>query len=56
MKVAINHSDALIIGSEELPEELTNYLQNSKKPVLDYHSKDDFSEAYTEFYNSQVLG
>lgn len=56
MKVAINHSDALIIGSEELPEELTNYLQNSKKPVLDYHSKDDFSEAYTEFYNTQVLG
>ena len=54
MKVAIDYSDALIVGSEELPEELTNYLQNSEKPVLDYKSKDEFSEAYTEFYNSQV--
>ena len=56
MKVAIDYSDALIIGSEELPEELTNHLQNSEKPVLDYKSKDEFSEAYTEFYNTKVLG
>ena len=56
MKVAIDYSDALIIGSEELPEELTNHLQNSKKPVLDYKPKEEFSEAYTEFYNTQVLG
>ncbi|WP_104735843.1 glycogen/starch synthase [Hanstruepera ponticola] len=56
MKVAIDYSDALIIGSEKLPEELTNHLQNSEKPVLDYKSKDEFSEAYTEFYNTKVLG
>lgn len=56
MKVAIDSSDALIIGSEELPEELSSYLKDSKKPVLDYKSKDEFSEAYTEFYNNDVLG
>ncbi|WP_418511128.1 glycogen/starch synthase [Corallibacter sp.] len=55
MKVAIDHSDALIIGSEEIPDELTNYLKDSKKPVLDYKSKDEFSEAYTQFYNTEVL-
>ncbi|GAA3775518.1 glycogen/starch synthase [Corallibacter vietnamensis] len=55
MKVAIDHSDALIIGSEEIPDELTNYLKDSKKPVLDYRSKDEFSEAYTQFYNTEVL-
>lgn len=56
MKVAINFSDALIKGSEEIPEELDTHLKESGKPVLDYKSKDEFSEAYTEFYNNEVLG
>lgn len=55
MKVAIDHSDALIIGSEDIPDELKSYLDSSKKPVLAYHPKDDFSEAYTNFYNTSVL-
>ncbi len=56
MKIAIDHSDALIIGSEEIPEELNKHLKDSKKPVLDFKSKDEFGEAYVEFYNTQVLG
>ena len=56
MKVAINFSDALIKGSEDIPEELDEHLKESGKPVLDYKSKDEFSEAYTEFYNNDVLG
>lgn len=55
MKVAINHSDALIVGSQEIPEELQNYLKNSDKPVLEYQDQDAFAEAYTEFYNTKVL-
>ncbi|TYB78889.1 glycogen/starch synthase [Bizionia myxarmorum] len=55
MKVAINYSDALIIGSEDLPEDLTKHLKDSNKPVLDYKHKDEFSEAYAEFYNTKVL-
>ncbi|WP_044400714.1 glycogen/starch synthase [Lacinutrix sp. Hel_I_90] len=55
MKVAIDQSDALIIGSKEIPEELENYLKESKKPVLDFKDKDEFAEAYTEFYNTSVL-
>ncbi len=55
MKVAIDYSDALIVGSEELPEDLTKHLKDSKKPVLDYKPKDEFSEAYAEFYNTEVL-
>ncbi len=56
MKVAIDFSDALIIGSEEIPDELSAHLKDSKKPVLEYKSKDEFSEAYTNFYNNDVLG
>ncbi|PQB05661.1 glycogen/starch synthase [Aureitalea marina] len=55
MKVAINNSDALIIGSEELPAELSKVLMETDKPVLKYHSKEDFSEAYLDFYQNQVL-
>jgi len=55
MKVAIDNSDALIIGSNEMPEELESYLKDSKKPVLDFKEKDEFAEAYTEFYNTSVL-
>jgi len=55
MKVAIDYSDALIIGSKEIPKELEDYLKNSNKPVLEYYSLDDFAEPYLEFYNAKVL-
>ena len=55
MKVAIDNSDAVVIGSQEIPEELENYLKDSNKPVLDYKNKDEFGEAYTEFYTTKVL-
>jgi len=55
MKVAIDHSDALIIGSEEISKELVDYLENSNKPVLEYQNKEEFAESYKEFYNTKVL-
>ncbi len=56
MKVAIDHSDALIVGSENIPADLDTYLKESNKPVLEYKNKEDFGPAYTEFFNSTVLG
>lgn len=56
MKIAINYSDALIIGSEDIPDDIKVHLKDSKKPVLEYKPKDEFGEAYAEFYNTQVLG
>ncbi|WP_055434673.1 glycogen/starch synthase [Lacinutrix algicola] len=55
MKVAIDNSDALIIGSNEIPKELEDYLAKTDKPVLDFKEKDEFAEAYTTFYNESVL-
>ncbi|GFZ82687.1 glycogen synthase [Aquaticitalea lipolytica] len=55
MKVAIDYSDALIIGSQEIPKELQTYLKDSKKPVLEYFSPEEFADPYTEFYNTKVL-
>jgi len=55
MKIAIDNSDALIVGSENIPSELENHLNDSNKPILEYKDKDEFGEAYTEFYNTKVL-
>ncbi|WP_339695690.1 glycogen/starch synthase [uncultured Marixanthomonas sp.] len=54
MKVAVKNSDAAIIGSDELPEEMENFLNNWDKPVLKYHKKEEFSEAYLDFYQSEL--
>jgi len=55
MKVAVDFSDGLIKGSQELPKELEEYLADCGKPVLDYQYPEAFTEAYTEFYNTQIL-
>ena len=55
MKIAINYSDALIVGSENIPTDLETYLKESEKPFLEFKHKDEFGEAYTSFLNSKVL-
>ncbi|MDT0557864.1 glycogen/starch synthase [Ichthyenterobacterium sp. W332] len=55
MKIAIDYSDALIEGSNNLPDDLKHYLEESGKPVLEYHSPEEFIEPYTEFYQNKVL-
>ncbi|QDO93398.1 glycogen synthase [Formosa sediminum] len=55
MKVAIDYSDAVIIGSEEIPEELISHLDTANKPVLTYKDKEEFGEAYSNFYMTEVL-
>ncbi len=55
MKTAADHSDALIQGSEEIPEELSDYINKLKKPMLPYKNREEFSSAYQEFYTSEVL-
>ncbi|NRA94256.1 MAG: glycogen/starch synthase [Psychroserpens sp.] len=55
MKVAIDNSDAIIKGSQELPEELDAYIDGLDKPVLGYHAPEEFTEPYSEFYTNTVL-
>lgn len=55
MKVAIKNSDAAIIGSQELDDEIVNYLNTTKIPVLPFKKKEEFAQAYEEFYNEKVL-
>jgi len=52
MRIAINYSDGIIIGSENVSSKTIGYLKSYKKPILDFQPKDSFSESYTEFYNN----
>ncbi|SDL67404.1 glycogen/starch synthase [Kriegella aquimaris] len=55
LKVAVNFSDAVILASEEIPEDLQTHIANLQKPVLPYVSLQEFEEAYANFYNTEVL-
>jgi starch synthase len=49
-KHAIQFSDAVIIGSPKINAELTKHLKKLDKPVLAFHDKEDYLDAYNNFY------
>jgi len=55
MKTTLEHSDGIIIGSSELPNDLIDHIDQLDKPLLKFHDKDSFSEAYLDFYQSKIL-
>ncbi len=50
-KLALDKSDAVIIGSKEINKNLQKYIKNLKKPVLQYKSSEEYIDAYSEFYD-----
>jgi starch synthase len=50
-KLAIKYSDGIIIGSEEINEELKKYLKTVNKPVLPYKDETEYIDAYNKFYD-----
>ena len=50
IKAAINYSDAMIIGSEEINPEIEDYLKKVNKPILDYQDMEHYVDAYSEYY------
>ncbi|HEY0092278.1 MAG TPA: glycogen synthase, partial [Flavobacterium sp.] len=55
IKASVNHSDAVIIASENLSPSLTKFIESSGKPFLPFAPKDKFAEAYTSFYKTMLL-
>jgi len=55
MKVAINNSDAVIIGSEDISKELETYIEGLDKPVLAFQQMEEMEREYLEFYQTKVL-
>lgn len=55
MKSAIENSDGVIKASEDLSNELTEFIDAQDKPSLDFLSEDTFADAYLDFYSNEVL-
>jgi starch synthase len=54
-KGAINFSDAVINGSEDMNPDVTKLVEDSKKPALGFIGlEDDFAAGYYEFYQSML--
>ncbi len=51
MKSAIDFSDAIIIGSENINPDIEKYTKNINKPMLEYQSVDNYIEKISDFYN-----
>ncbi|MEI6122465.1 MAG: glycogen/starch synthase [Bacteroidota bacterium] len=54
MKGAIDFSDAIIVGAENVNPELLEYAKQTNKPMLGLQPMDSYIEAYSEFYDELV--
>lgn len=52
MKTAIDFSDAIIFGSENINPKLEKYAKKSEKPILEYQSSENYVDAYNNLYDS----
>ena len=55
LKVAVDYSDAIILASEGVSDDLQKYIEGLQKPVLPYVSVQESEEAYSNFYKTEVL-
>lgn len=49
-KAAIDHSDAIIWGVENINKEVEQYLSDYDKPILGFQSMENYIQKYNEFY------
>jgi starch synthase len=54
LKASMKHSDAIIIGSENISNDLLDFIKNLNKPLLPFTAKENFTESYTNFCESLV--
>ncbi len=53
-KLAVNFSDGIILGSEEINKDVNEYINSIGKPVLPFQDKDSYIESFNNFYD-QIL-
>ncbi|WP_264845447.1 glycogen/starch synthase [Capnocytophaga catalasegens] len=51
MRIAVQHSDAIIVVGDMLSKKITDFIKKGKKPVLYNSDTETFQEAYFNFYN-----
>jgi len=53
-KLAIKYSDAVIIGSEVINDEISKYIKTISKPVLAFQDESTYIDAYNDFYDKML--
>jgi starch synthase len=51
-KLAITHSDAVIVGDRQINPELQEFINTVKKPILPYQNEENYIDVYSEFYDT----
>ncbi len=51
-KLAIIMSDAVILGSNTINQELARFVKSSKKPLLEFQKEEEYMDAYSQFYDT----
>ncbi len=54
-RIALDMSDAAIIGSTEINKSVQKYIKTIKKPVLDYKDEEEYIDAYSDFYDEILM-
>ena len=56
MKLAINFSDGIIVGSKKIDPDIYNFIRSSGKPSLDYQPEETYIDEYNKFYDVLLEG
>lgn len=51
MKLAINFSDGIILGSKQINQNVQKYAEKAGLPLLSFQPEDTYIEAYSDFYD-----
>jgi starch synthase len=54
-RLAIEMSDAAIVGSKEIDKSVQKYIKTIKKPVLEYKAEEEYIDAYSDFYDEILM-
>jgi starch synthase len=54
IKAAIDFSDAVVMGHQQIHPEINQYILESGKPVLPYQSGNDYIDVYNKFYDGLI--
>ncbi|MEE9461357.1 MAG: glycogen/starch synthase [Bacteroidales bacterium] len=54
-RMAIELSDAVIFGSNEINKSIHKYIKSLKKPVLEYKPEEEYIDAYSDFYDELLM-
>ncbi|MFC2137014.1 glycogen/starch synthase [Bacteroidota bacterium] len=50
-KLAIDNSDAIVIGSDKINKNIEEYIKSTKTSYLEYGESEDYIDTYSEFYD-----